>query len=174
MNPPGSVSHKTILSYASNLAKFTSAPPSNEPLRPESIFEGSLVPPFPTVEMMRKGKMNLEAPLGSLGETREVGRCEPLTRVPHPASTSDEPAYAQRSPHHLFMHKRRRTLSSLMAGPHNTLLMPRLSKSRDQILTTCLISISIPTFELSALGPQEYIYEYCGLICQNCKKAVTE
>jgi hypothetical protein len=45
-----------------------------EPLKPESIFHGLINPPFPTVEMMRKGKINYESPLGSLGETREVGR----------------------------------------------------------------------------------------------------
>lgn len=71
---PGAVPYKTILSYASNLAKFTSAPPSLEPLRPESMFNGPINPPFPSVEMMRRGKMNFEAPLGSLGEIREVGR----------------------------------------------------------------------------------------------------
>lgn len=75
-NVAGAVSHRTILSYASNLAKFTSAPPTVEPLRPESIFEGNIIPPFPTVEMMRRGKMNNEIPLGSLGESREVGRSE--------------------------------------------------------------------------------------------------
>lgn len=47
-----------------------------EPLKPESIFSGLINPPFPTVEMMRKGKINYEPPLGSLGETREVGRRE--------------------------------------------------------------------------------------------------
>jgi len=45
-----------------------------EPLKPESTFDGPLNPPFPTVEMMRKGKLNYEPPLGLLGETREVGR----------------------------------------------------------------------------------------------------
>jgi hypothetical protein len=45
-----------------------------EPLKPETTFDGPLNPPFPTVEMMRKGKLNYEPPLGLLGETREVGR----------------------------------------------------------------------------------------------------
>lgn len=63
-----------ILSYASNLARYTSAPPTMEPLLPESMFNGPINPPFPTVEMMRRGKMNFEPPLGTLGETREVGR----------------------------------------------------------------------------------------------------
>ena len=68
-------SHNEILTYASNLAGFTSAPPTLEPLRPDSIFDGPMNPPFPTVEMMRKGKINYEPPLGLLGETREeVGR----------------------------------------------------------------------------------------------------
>lgn len=89
------------MNYASNLAKFTSAPPSIEPLRPESILNGigPINPPFPTVEMMRRGKMNFEAPLGSLGEIREIGRGLSwlpnhhrlgglATDIPHPWSSS--------------------------------------------------------------------------------------
>ncbi|KAF8315404.1 hypothetical protein DL93DRAFT_2125506 [Clavulina sp. PMI_390] len=68
-----SLSYQEILTYASNLATFTSAPPTVDPLRPEAAFDGTIIPPFPTVEMMRRGKMNMEPPLGSLGEMREVG-----------------------------------------------------------------------------------------------------
>ena len=32
-------------------------------------------PPFPNEEKMRRGHLNAEAPLGTLGETHSVGRC---------------------------------------------------------------------------------------------------
>jgi len=101
-------SHKEILIYASKLATFTSAPPAMEPLKPESTFDGPLNPPFPTVEMMRKGKLNNEPPLGLLGETREVGRplspsflqtqAESLSQLVHSAPTQYSTYAARQHP----------------------------------------------------------------------------
>ena len=72
----GNVSYSLALGYASILANFTSAPPTMDRQHPDKPFDAAFRPPFPTEEMMRKGKMNEEPPLGSLGETREVGRRE--------------------------------------------------------------------------------------------------
>ncbi len=70
--PSGAVPYEVILGYASNLANFTSAPPSAD--APMSVSAMSTFrPPFPTEEMMRRGKMNEEPPLGSLGEMTEIG-----------------------------------------------------------------------------------------------------
>ncbi|KAF8324321.1 vitamin-D-receptor interacting mediator subunit 4-domain-containing protein [Cantharellus anzutake] len=77
----GSVPYDVILGYASNIANFTSAPPTMELPSPNTQMSVSAMstfrPPFPTEEMMRRGKMNEEPPLGSLGETTEIGAVAP-------------------------------------------------------------------------------------------------
>jgi len=91
----GDVSYSVALGYASILANFTSAPPTMDLQHPDKPFDVAFRPPFPTEEMMRKGKMNEEAPLGSLGETREVGR--PLSPSAIPPRPSNADQYSQQS-----------------------------------------------------------------------------
>jgi len=91
------VSYEVVLGYASNLANFTSAPPTMEPPSADAPMSVSAMstfrPPFPTEEMMRRGKMNEEPPLGSLGETTEIGAVAPSI-VPQNAYQEGELAAA--------------------------------------------------------------------------------
>lgn len=75
MKPSASIPYPELLSYAQSLSAFTSAPPNMPDLNlpgqpPPPLF----FPPFPNEEKMRRGHLNAEAPLGSLGETHSVGR----------------------------------------------------------------------------------------------------
>ncbi|KAL7414719.1 vitamin-D-receptor interacting mediator subunit 4-domain-containing protein [Mrakia frigida] len=61
---------ETLLSFASSLSAYTSAPPSFDPSRqpPSSFF-----PPFPSEYVLRSGKLNMGGgALGTVGETKEV------------------------------------------------------------------------------------------------------
>lgn len=80
-----SIPYPELLAYAQSLSAFTSAPPNMPDLNlpgqpPPPLF----FPPFPNEEKMRRGHLNAEAPLGSLGETHSVGRrAYPLFFSPH-------------------------------------------------------------------------------------------
>jgi len=70
-----SIPYPELLAYAQSLSAFTSAPPNMPDLSlpgqpPPPLF----FPPFPNEEKMRRGRLNAEAPLGTLGETHSVGR----------------------------------------------------------------------------------------------------
>ncbi|KXN86574.1 Mediator of RNA polymerase II transcription subunit 4 [Leucoagaricus sp. SymC.cos] len=70
-----SIPYPELLAYAQSLSAFTSAPPNMPDLSlpgqpPPPLF----FPPFPNEEKMRRGHLNAEAPLGTLGETHSVGR----------------------------------------------------------------------------------------------------
>ncbi|CAL1714186.1 unnamed protein product [Somion occarium] len=70
-----SVPYPELLTYASRISAFTSAPPN----MPDMSFPGQpppplFFPPFPNEEKMRRGRMNEEEPLGLLGETHPVGK----------------------------------------------------------------------------------------------------
>lgn len=69
-----SIPYPELLAYAQSLSAFTSAPPN----MPDIALPGQpapplFFPPFPNEEKMRRGRLNAEAPLGSLGETYSVG-----------------------------------------------------------------------------------------------------
>lgn len=71
------IPYPELLAYAQSLSAFTSAPPNMpDPNAPLSAVPGAPVPPFfppfPNEEKMRKGKLNVEKPLGGLGETHSV------------------------------------------------------------------------------------------------------
>jgi mediator of RNA polymerase II transcription subunit 4 len=72
------VSYTDLLTYASRLSAFTSAPPNMPDLAPGQPPPPLFFPPFPNEEKMRRGRLNEEAPLGQglLGEARSVGRRE--------------------------------------------------------------------------------------------------
>ena len=75
MKSSASIPYPELLAYAQSLSAFTSAPPNMPDLNlpgqpPPPLF----FPPFPNEEKMRRGHLNAEAPLGSLGETHSVGR----------------------------------------------------------------------------------------------------
>jgi len=63
------IPYEDLLSYASIISGYTSAPPG---LPDPSL--GVFNPPFPTQEMLRRGRLKAEGSLGPLGETRSVGR----------------------------------------------------------------------------------------------------
>jgi len=70
------VSYTDLLTYASRLSAFTSAPPNMPDLAPGQPPPPLFFPPFPNEEKMRRGRLNDEAPLGQgiLGEARSMGR----------------------------------------------------------------------------------------------------
>ncbi|KAF9453586.1 hypothetical protein P691DRAFT_800211 [Macrolepiota fuliginosa MF-IS2] len=79
-----SIPYPELLAYAQSLSAFTSAPPNMPDLSlpgqpPPPLF----FPPFPNEEKMRRGHLNAEAPLGSLGETHSVGRPAANTASPN-------------------------------------------------------------------------------------------
>ncbi|KAG9312856.1 translation initiation factor eIF 4e-like domain-containing protein [Chiua virens] len=73
---------------------FTSAPPNMpDPNAPLNALHGAPVPlffpPFPNEEKMRRGRLNVEKPLGGLGESHSV---KPRSPSPKPAqATRDRP-----------------------------------------------------------------------------------
>lgn len=77
-----SIPYPELLQYAHSLSAFTSAPPNMPELAPGQPPPPLFFPPFPNEEKMRRGHMNAEAPLGSLGETHEVGQARTIS--PHP------------------------------------------------------------------------------------------
>ncbi|EKM50669.1 uncharacterized protein PHACADRAFT_200608 [Phanerochaete carnosa HHB-10118-sp] len=79
---PASIPYPELLQYAHSLSAFTSAPPNMPELAPGQPPPPLFFPPFPNEEKMRRGHMNAEAPLGSLGETHEVGQARTVS--PHP------------------------------------------------------------------------------------------
>jgi len=78
----GAAPYNALLSYASILSTFTSAPPSAVPLAADQRAPANFRPPFPTEEMMRKGRLNEGEPLGTLAQTREIGRPPTPSVVP--------------------------------------------------------------------------------------------
>ncbi|KZP21057.1 hypothetical protein FIBSPDRAFT_910907 [Athelia psychrophila] len=81
-----SIPYPELLAYAQSLSAFTSAPPNMPDLTlpgqpPPPLF----FPPFPNEEKMRRGRLNAEAPLGTLGESHSVGR------PPSPSPKAGEP-----------------------------------------------------------------------------------
>ncbi|KAI0035339.1 vitamin-D-receptor interacting mediator subunit 4-domain-containing protein [Vararia minispora EC-137] len=84
------VPYTDLLAYAQHIAAFTAAPPgmpapNTEPPPPYML----LFPPYPNEEKMQRGAMNLEKPLGPLGETRSIGR----VREPTPAREPERRGY---------------------------------------------------------------------------------
>ncbi|KDQ13067.1 hypothetical protein BOTBODRAFT_175928 [Botryobasidium botryosum FD-172 SS1] len=87
----GAAPYTALLSYASILSTFTSAPPSATPLAADQRAPANFRPPFPTEEMMRKGRLNEGEPLGTLAQTREIGR-PPTPSVVPPAHNVNQGA----------------------------------------------------------------------------------
>lgn len=74
-----SIPYPELLAYAQSLSAFTSAPPNMpDPNAPLNAMHGAPVPlffpPFPNEEKMRRGRLNVEKPLGGLGESHSVKR----------------------------------------------------------------------------------------------------
>ncbi|KAH7881776.1 vitamin-D-receptor interacting mediator subunit 4-domain-containing protein [Phlebopus sp. FC_14] len=72
-----SIPYPELLAYAQSLSAFTSAPPNMPDLNaPAAMIPGGPVPlffpPFPNEEKMRRGRLNVEKPLGGLGESHSV------------------------------------------------------------------------------------------------------
>ncbi|KAH7920384.1 hypothetical protein BV22DRAFT_1098244 [Leucogyrophana mollusca] len=68
-----SIPYPELLAYAQSLSAFTSAPPNMPDLsQPGQLPPPLFFPPFPNEEKMRRGRLNVEAPLGYLGETHSV------------------------------------------------------------------------------------------------------
>lgn len=62
---------QTLLSYASALAPYTSAPPTYNPATQPST--GAFFPPFPAEDVLRRGRLGTAGDLlGNVGETKEV------------------------------------------------------------------------------------------------------
>lgn len=77
-----SIPYPELLAYAQSLSAFTSAPPNMpDPNAPMSAMHGAPIPlffpPFPNEEKMRRGRLNVEKPLGGLGESHSVKRERP-------------------------------------------------------------------------------------------------
>ncbi|KAL0947699.1 hypothetical protein HGRIS_013785 [Hohenbuehelia grisea] len=91
------VPYPDLLSYAARLSHFTSAPPymsfqlmKQILLKKEEKVE-LFYPPFPNEEKIRRGRLNAEAPLGTLGETHPI---KPKTASPAPGETTQAGAHA--------------------------------------------------------------------------------
>ncbi|KAF8557702.1 hypothetical protein OG21DRAFT_1504952 [Imleria badia] len=89
-----SIPYPELLAYAQSLSAFTSAPPNMpDPNAPLNAMHGAPVPlffpPFPNEEKMRRGRLNVEKPLGGLGESHSV---KPRSPSPKPTQgTRDRP-----------------------------------------------------------------------------------
>ncbi|KAL4065956.1 vitamin-D-receptor interacting mediator subunit 4-domain-containing protein [Scleroderma yunnanense] len=84
------IPYPELLAYAQSISAFTSAPPNMpDPNAPLSAVHGAPVPlffpPFPNEEKMRRGRLNVEKPLGGLGESHSV---KPPSPSPKPAPTA--------------------------------------------------------------------------------------
>lgn len=67
------IPYPELLAYAQSLSAFTSAPPGVTMPEPGAIGPVPLFfPPFPNEEKMRRGRLNVERPLGGLGESHSV------------------------------------------------------------------------------------------------------
>ncbi|EKM81819.1 hypothetical protein AGABI1DRAFT_31140, partial [Agaricus bisporus var. burnettii JB137-S8] len=77
-----SIPYPELLIYAQSLSTFTSAPPNTSDLNLPGQQLPLFFPPYPNEEKMRRGHLNVEAPLGTLGETHSVGRAAPTTVSP--------------------------------------------------------------------------------------------
>lgn len=88
------VSYQQLIAYGSKLADFTSAPP-NAPIddkEPASI-PYAFHPPFPATEIMQRGRLGLQEPIGPVGETRVIGdKTVPFTEPGAPAQARPRPA----------------------------------------------------------------------------------
>lgn len=88
------IPYPELLAYAQSISAFTSAPPNMpDPNAPLSTLYGAPVPlffpPFPNEEKMRRGRLNVEKPLGGLGESHSV---KPQPPSPKPvAAARDRP-----------------------------------------------------------------------------------
>jgi len=85
-----SIPYPELLAYAQSLSAFTSAPPN---MPDPNAMHGAPVPlffpPFPNEEKMRRGRLNVEKPLGGLGESHSV---KPRSPSPKPTqATRDRP-----------------------------------------------------------------------------------
>jgi len=99
-----------LLQYAQSLSAFTSAPPNMPDMSQLGVPPPPLFfPPFPNEEKMRRGRLNAEAPLGTLGETHPVGEgnqsCAAfknmaclLIHFPAPTASPDKPDGATAAP----------------------------------------------------------------------------
>ncbi|KAF9245354.1 vitamin-D-receptor interacting mediator subunit 4-domain-containing protein [Melanogaster broomeanus] len=89
-----SIPYPELLAYAQSLSAFTSAPPNMpDPNAPSSTTPGAPVPlffpPFPNEEKMRRGRLNVEKPLGGLGESHSV---KPRSPSPKPTTAARDRA----------------------------------------------------------------------------------
>lgn len=67
------IPYPELLAYAQSISAFTSAPPGLTMPEPGAVGPVPLFfPPFPNEEMMRRGRLNAERPLGGLGENHSV------------------------------------------------------------------------------------------------------
>lgn len=67
------IPYPELLAYAQSLSAFTSAPPGLTMPEPGAVGPVPLFfPPFPNEEKMRRGRLNVERPLGGLGENHSV------------------------------------------------------------------------------------------------------
>ncbi|KAG1780935.1 vitamin-D-receptor interacting mediator subunit 4-domain-containing protein [Suillus placidus] len=84
------IPYPELLAYAQSLSAFTSAPPGLTMPEPGAVGPVPLFfPPFPNEEKMRRGRLNVERPLGGLGENHSV-RAAPEPSPP-PAQTRERP-----------------------------------------------------------------------------------
>ncbi|KAG6335272.1 hypothetical protein ID866_3828 [Astraeus odoratus] len=86
------IPYPELLAYAQSISAFTSAPPNMpDPNAPPSTVHGAPVPiffpPFPNEEKMRRGRLNMEEPLGGLGESHSV---KPRSPSPKPQVVARE------------------------------------------------------------------------------------
>lgn len=68
------VPYPQLIAYGSKLADFTSAPP-NAPVddKETAALPYAFHPPFPATEIMQRGRLGLQEPIGPVGETRVIG-----------------------------------------------------------------------------------------------------
>ncbi|KAG8806267.1 hypothetical protein FRC18_006217 [Serendipita sp. 400] len=96
--------YSLLVSYGARLADFTSAPP-NAPVddREPASLPYAFHPPFPATEIMQRGRLGLQEPIGPVGETRTIGdnKALPFTepgaqQQARPRSTLPAPQFQRR------------------------------------------------------------------------------
>ncbi|CAG7848706.1 SubName: Full=Uncharacterized protein {ECO:0000313/EMBL:CCA69071.1} [Serendipita indica DSM 11827] len=86
------VEYPLLISYGSKLADFTAAPP-NAPAddKEPAALPYAFHPPFPATEIMQRGRLGLEEPIGPVGETRVIGDTKGLPFIQAPAQARPHP-----------------------------------------------------------------------------------
>ncbi|KAG8795444.1 hypothetical protein FRC17_008136 [Serendipita sp. 399] len=96
--------YSLLVSYGARLADFTSAPP-NAPVddKEPASLPYAFHPPFPATEIMQRGRLGLQEPIGPVGETRAIGDSKALPfsepgaqQQARPRSTLPAPQFQRR------------------------------------------------------------------------------